>query len=199
MKSVKIYFVTNSEFKKKEFMDFVSTVPANRSANVEFAVLGSELPEMLDSDIDRIVTQKALEAFQRIGLPCLVEHSGLLMDALPGLPGGLGQIIWNSIGDRMCGFLHAGDSRAATARSVIGHCDGRRVHLYEGETRGQIAEQARGTLGYNWDAIFIPEGGTQTYGEMEADVKRQTSPFFKAWSKLVATLVPDDRRPASNR
>jgi XTP/dITP diphosphohydrolase len=199
MKSVKVYFVTNSDFKKKEFFDFVATIPDPRAAGIEFAVLAGELPEILDTDIDRIVTQKALEAFQRIGLPCLVEHSGLLMDALPGLPGGLGQIIWTAIGERMCGFLHPDDSRAATARSVIGHCDGRRVHLYEGETRGQIAEQARGTQGYNWDAIFIPEGSTQTYGEMDTPAKRATAPFYKALSKFVATLSSDDRRVGASR
>jgi XTP/dITP diphosphohydrolase len=193
MKSLRIYFVTNSELKKKEFLDFVSAMPES-AAGLEFAVFPENLPEVLDSDIDRIVTQKALEAFSRVGLPCIVEQSGLMMKALPGLPGGLGQIIWNAIQDRMCKFLLADDSRAATARSVIGYCDGRTVVSFVGETEGQIAERARGDYLCNWDPIFVPAGETQTYGEMGLQGKRRTSPFYKAWSKFLAALATDDRR-----
>ena len=150
---------------------------------------------MLDCDIDRIVTNKALDAFQRVGLPCVVEHSGLFMDALPGLPGGLGQTIWRSIGDRMCGFLHHADSRAATARSVIGYCDGRRVTLFHGETRGQIAQRAQGERSFNWDPIFIPDGSEHTYAEMGMAAKRATSPVCKAWDAFIKSVALADQRP----
>ncbi len=193
---MKIYFATSSRWKAKELDDFLSTVPATTRGATELVVYSSDLPEILDCDIDRIVTQKAIDGYQRLALPCVVEHSGLFMDALPGLPGGLGQIIWRSVGERMCDFLRSDDSRAATARSVIGYCDGRRVTLFAGETRGSVAEKARGDYAFNWDPIFIPDGSRSTYGEMGLHAKRETSPVHKAWAKFFADLSNGDHHAA---
>jgi XTP/dITP diphosphohydrolase len=183
---MKIYFATSSVWKARELDDFLSTAPPATRGGTELLVYSSDLPEVLDCDIDRIVTQKAIDGYQQLALPCVVEHSGLLMDALPGLPGGLGQIIWKSIGDRMCDFLRSDDSRAATARSVIGYCDGRHITLFAGETRGHVADRARGDYAFNWDPIFIPDGSDRTYGEMGLQAKRETSPVHKAWRKFFA-------------
>ena len=189
---MKIYFATSSVWKAKELDDFLATAPATMRGSTELLVYSSDLPEVLDCDIDRIVTQKAIDGYQRLALPCVVEHSGLFMDALPGLPGGLGQIIWKAIGERMCDFLRSGDSRAATARSVVGYCDGRHVMLFAGETRGKVAERARGDYAFNWDPIFIPEGSDRTYGEMGLEAKRETSPVHKAWTKFFTALSTGD-------
>ena len=186
---MKVYFVTSSELKRKELSDFLSS--ESNDTTVDIAALNGDLAEILDHDIDTIVTHKALGAYSDVGLPCVVEHSGLFMDALPGLPGGLGQIIWNAVGERMCEFLKPEDSRAATARSLLGYCNGRVVHLFSGETRGRVAERARGQYAFNWDQIFIPEGFEQTYGEMGLTEKRRTSPAHKAWSKLRAALLDE--------
>jgi len=191
---MKIYFVTNSPGKTSELTDFLSTSPLAKA--IEIVVYSSSLEEVLDSDIHRIVTHKAIQAYETVALPCVVEHSGLFMDALPGLPGGVGQLIWNYIGDRICGFLHENDTRAAVARSVIGYCDGRHVFLFSGETRGTISDKARGSYALNWDPIFIPEGDTRTYGEMGLAIKRQTSPVHKAWEAFVTAIVTGDMPPA---
>jgi len=123
--------------------------------------------------------------------PCVVEHSGLLMEALPKLPGGLGQIIWGAIGERMCSFLLEGDKRNATAQSFIGYCNGRHVQVYSGTMHGNIAESARGENKCNWDPIFIPRGSDKTYGEMEPEEKRSTSPSIKAWKSFLKNEFPD--------
>jgi XTP/dITP diphosphohydrolase len=191
---MKVYFVTNNTSKAAELQDYLTSAPPP-APDLQIVVFKSVLSEVLDSDIDRIVTNKALDAFERVGLPCVVEHSGLFMDALPGLPGGLGETIWRSIGDRMCGFLHHADSRAATARSVIGYCDGRRVTLFHGEARGQIAERSQGERSFNWDPIFIPDGSEHTYAEMDMAAKRATSPVYKAWDAFVKSVALADHRP----
>jgi XTP/dITP diphosphohydrolase len=85
----------------------------------------------------------------------------------------------------LCGFLNPTDTRAATARSILGYCDGRRIFTYIGETRGRIAEKARGQYAFAWDPVFIPDGADETYGEMGADRKRQTSPGAKAWTTFL--------------
>jgi XTP/dITP diphosphohydrolase len=178
---MKVYFVSTNSQKIEEARSYVEHLKRESGLDVELGIIEEDVAEILHSDIDVIVRSKALAAFSATGLPCTVEHSGLYMEALPGLPGGIGKIIWDAVGDRMCDFLHEGDSREATAVSVIGYCDGRRIHTYRGETRGQVAPKARGKYLYNWDPIFIPEGGAETYGEMGAEKKRATSPTAKAW------------------
>ena len=184
---MKIYFVTTNEFKAKEVQAFISASPPN----VEIHVLQKDLQEILVLDLDTIVKHKALEAYKYLAVPCVVEHSGLFMKGLPGLPGGLGQVIWNKIGDRMCSLLREGDSTEATAQSFIAYCDGRHVRSYYGETAGRLAESARGDYKFNWDPIFIPEGSDKTYGEMGPEEKRATSPTIKAWISFLNKEFPD--------
>lgn len=185
---MKIYYVTTNEFKITEARDYVASHHIEDRLDLSF--LRSDVQEILHPDVSLIVRQKTIEAFKQIRWPCVVEHGGLFMDALPGLPGGVGKIVWDAVGERICGFLSADDPRGATARSFLGYCDGRRVRVYVGETRGRIADRARGAYSFAWDPIFIPEGSEKTYGEMGLEGKRTTSPVVKAWEAFMRAEVP---------
>lgn len=182
---MKIYFVTKNKMKSNEALSFFEHFEVKRQLNLELCIVEKQLHELLDPDINIIVRQKTLEAYEYLGLPCIVEHGGLYLDALPGLLGGIGQIVWNAVGDRMCDFLRPEDTRNAFARSVIGYCDGKQVSIYPGETRGQVTERSRGNYRLNWDPIFVPDGSDQTHGEMGPELKRATSPSVKALNKFL--------------
>ena len=182
---MKIYFLTTNQFKVEEATHYAEWLRFDTQYGLELAIMKHDVQEILHPDISVIVRQKAVAAFAHIKHPCVVEHGGLFMDALPGLPGGVGKIVWEAVGERMCDFLRAGDSRDATARSYLGFCDGRRVRVYTGETRGRISDHARGNYSFAWDPIFIPDGSTETYGEMGLERKRTTSPSLKAWQQFV--------------
>ncbi|HEV2915283.1 MAG TPA: non-canonical purine NTP pyrophosphatase [Pyrinomonadaceae bacterium] len=184
---MKILFVSTNEQKIAEAQNYLKYLKDASDTNVDLGIVRADVTEILDSNIEKIARHKALEAYRHTGLPCLVEHGGLFMKDLPNLPGGIGKIIWEAVGDRMCSFLGEKDSREATAVSVIGYCDGRRIRIYRGETRGQVAISSRGDYKYNWDPIFIPEGSKQTYGEMGPEKKRATSPSVKAWDAFLKT------------
>ena len=185
---MKVYYVTTNEFKIAEARDFVA---CNKVEDrLDLAFLRQDVQEILHADVNLIVRHKTIEAFRQIRWPCLVEHGGLFMDALPGLPGGVGKIVWDAVGERMCGFLTAADPRGATARSYLGYCDGRRVRVYVGETRGRIADGAKGTYKFAWDPVFIPEGSDETYGQMGLERKRTTSPVVKAWEAFTRAEMP---------
>lgn len=190
---MKIYFVTANHFKINEVHDYLEYFNVGSRLGIDFCTIQQHLNELLHHDIDVIVKQKALQAHQYFGLPCVVEQGGLFMDALPGWPGGVGQVVWEVVGDRLCGFLHAEDSKVAVARSIIGYCDGRRVRTYQGETRGYVAERSRGDYLFRWDPIFIPEGSDQTYGEMGLEKKRATSPAVKAWDAFLNAEFGNER------
>jgi len=190
---MKIYFVTTNEKKIAESDErlkrFVARVETQERIRLEIEIcpFRQDLDELLAPDIERIVRKKAIEAYRVVRLPCVVEHGGLFLDAWrgrrgsPGLLGGIGQIVWEAVNDRMCGFLRAEDTRGAEAHSVIGYCDGKRVRVYSGMTKGEVTEHARGNRGFRWDPIFKPTDCDLTYGEMAPEAKRETSPDEKAW------------------
>ena len=185
---MKIFFVTKNKYKKAEVLNYINSPEVKAQFDIELSVVEKGLQEILDPDIEKIVRAKALEAYKYLGVPCVVEHGGIFIDSLAKLPGGVGQIIWNAVGDRMCGFLKEDDSRSATARSIIGYCDGKRISTYTGETHGMITKASRGDYNFNWDPIFVPEGSTQTYGEMGPELKRSTSQAIKAWDNFLDSL-----------
>lgn len=179
---MKLYFVTTNENKIAESQAFFSETEIPAVKNIEFCPVRHDVQEIMHPKLEEVVRWKALEAYRYLRQPCLVEHGGLFFEGLPELPGPLGKIIWNAVGERMCGFLRQGDSRRAVARAIIGYCDGRKIRLYNGETRGEVAERARGDYNKsNWDPIFVPEGSEETYGEMGPDRKRPTSPLTRGW------------------
>lgn len=179
---MKIYFVTVNDFKAKEVPHFL------RGTGADLHVVRRPIQEILNSDLSVIVKDKALKAYQEFGRPCVVEHGGLMIDALNGLPGGLSKVVWDRVGDKICNFLDPADSRAATAQSAIGYCDGQRIHVFIGETRGTIAEQSRGDYKFQWDPIFIPAGQDKTYAELGFPEKCKYSQAADAWRQLLKQL-----------
>ena len=193
---MKIYLVTTSKFKIAEMQDSLKILQARTPINVEICPVERKTREILSSDIEYIVRNKALEAYEYLANRCVVEHSGLFIDALPNLPGAVGQIIWEAVGDQMCDFVGPGVQRGATARSFIGYCDGRRIRIYQGEMRGRVAERSRGDYNCNWDPIFIPEGSEETYGEVGLEGKRKTSPLVKAFEAFLTAEFSGKQNPA---
>ena len=197
---MKIYFVTANEKKIAESDErlkrFVERPQTRKRVRLEIEIcpFKKHLDELLDTNIESIVRNKVIEAYRVVRLPCVVEHGGLFLDAWggsKGLLGGLGEIVWDAVGEGMCGFLRAEDTRGAEAQSIIGYCDGRRVRTYPGRTKGEVTEHARGDRGFRWDPIFKPTGCDLTYGEMAPEVKRETSPDEKAWDLFFQSLEVD--------
>ena len=179
---MKLYFVTSSENKISEASSFFADQKIVAAGRLEFCPVRHDLVEIMHPQLQEVVRRKTLEAYKYLRQPCVVEHGGLFFEGLRELPGPLGRLIWNAVGERMCGFLRPGDSRQAIARAILGYCDGKEIRLYIGETRGEVAASARGSYNTaNWDPIFIPEGSSTTYGEMGPEQKLLTSPMTKAW------------------
>ncbi len=138
------------------------------------AICAWTLPQSLD--LREVVTHKAHEAWKQVGGTVLVEDTSLTFHALGQLPGPL--IKWflvslDSAG--MCQLLDGYDDRSATARVCVGLYDGTEHKLFEGERKGSIAATPRGAKGFGSDPIFIPEGSTKTWGEMDPEEQKQTS------------------------
>ena len=101
-----------------------------------------KIEELQTTDTHKLVHDKLLKAYREIGRPLFVEHTGLYLAHLNGMPGGLTQIFWDTLkAERFAElFGKAAPNNNATARTTIGYCDGRKVYDFDGEIAGRIAD-----------------------------------------------------------
>jgi len=143
---------------------------------------------------------KARFAAQRSGLPSLADDSGLEVDALDGAPGirsarfaGPGA----SDADNLRRLLEALDGVPDERRSARFRCvicflrdDGDAAPVFcEGVWDGRIARQPRGSNGFGYDPVFLPEGGPLTAAELDpADKDRRShrGQALSAWARCFA-------------
>jgi XTP/dITP diphosphohydrolase len=177
MKRVTIFYATRSAFKREE-LDLISREIEFKDESgdthkigelVDFRVSDIRTDEPLEIDLVEMVHHKARSAYRNLLTPCIVEHAGLIFDKNlgTGFPGGLTQPMWDSLEvDEFLARTNASGERA-TARSVVGYCDGMRIKTFVGETQGTLTSNARGARGFYWDVLFCPDGGGgRTYAEI---------------------------------
>lgn len=157
---MKIRFLSRNTHKIAEATRILSAY------GIELEATHAEIEELQTVDTDRLIRDKALKAFEKIGHPLFVEHTGLYLDMLNGFPGGLTQVFWDQLGKEKFSKLFASPTSRVTARTHIGYVDGRRVHVFEGEVTGKIVNPCRVDHGFQWDCVFVPNGKKQTFSEM---------------------------------
>ena len=177
-----IYFISVNEYKAEEIKYCF------KNAGIHLVIVDNiQIQEVMDIDLEVIVSNKILQAYSKLHRPCVVEHGGLCIDALNGLPGGLSKVIWDTVNGEICRWVPA-DNRKAVAKSIVGYCDGQERHLFIGETRGIISDSKRGKREFQWDPIFIPKSCDKTYAELGFPDKMKYSQAAKAWRKLITHI-----------
>ena len=159
---------------------------------VSAGALGLPEPEETEDSFIGNAKLKALAATQASGLPALADDSGLAVTALDGAPG-IYSARWagpaKDFGVAMAKVLKllqpAADRSAEFVCALAlawpdGHCE-----CFEGRVAGTIIEAPRGAKGFGYDPIFLPVGGTLTFGEMEAEAKHAISHRAIAFRHLV--------------
>jgi XTP/dITP diphosphohydrolase len=148
-----------------------------------------DLPELQAPTTREVAEEKARAAFSQLARPLIVEDAGLELEALGSFPGPFIKF-WEKLGGlpSICRALDGHSNRTATAVCVLAFAHGDRVELVEGRVRGRIAEAPRGANGFGWDAIFIPEGESRTFGELTAAEKDARSHRRRAWELLSPLL-----------
>jgi non-canonical purine NTP pyrophosphatase (RdgB/HAM1 family) len=186
-----LVFVTSNEGKLRE---------ARRLLGAELKAESLDLPEIQSQSFEEVVRAKALEAARRLGVPVLVEDSGLEVPAWGGFPGPFTKwITMGALGQAgLARMLDSFDDRRATAVSAfaLARPGGRAVDVLVavGRVDGRIAEAPRGSNGFGWDVLFIPEGDTRTYAEMSGEEKDRDSHRARAFAALRKLLQEQDPR-----
>jgi len=153
------------------------------------AQIAIDLPEIQAIAVEAVIEAKAQAAYAHVGQPVLVEDTGLMIHSWQGLPGALIRWFMESVGNEgLCKMLANFPDRSATVVTCIGYFDGERCHTFLGETTGQIVDAPRGSHGFGWDPIFMPDGSDQTFAEVTADRRGTISMRGKAVHALKTFL-----------
>ncbi len=141
---------------------------------------------------------KAHAAAQASGLPALSDDSGLCVDALGGDPGVLSarwagpRKDFRDAMQKVHERLRDSATKDRTAHFVcalaIAWPDGH-AETFEGRVTGAIAWPPRGTLGFGYDPMFVPEGYSVTFGEMRPSQKHAMSHRARAFAKFVEACL----------
>lgn len=180
----RIFFVTNN---KNKFIE-VSSIAERYGIIVEQAKI-SKL-EVQSEDLLKIAKIAAFNAYMELGEPVLVEDAGLFVKALNGFPGPYSSFVYRTIGCKgLLKLLEGVNDRSAYFMSAS-------VLIYEpyvltsiGEVHGKIIHEPRGTKGFGFDPIFVPEGCSKTFGEMDVEEKNTYSHRARSVGKVFKQLL----------
>jgi XTP/dITP diphosphohydrolase len=168
--------------------------------------LGLPEPEETAPDFVGNARIKALAATHASGLPALADDSGFCVAALNGAPG-VHSARWAGPGKDFAAAMQRVNREAADARDrrawfVAALClawpDGH-TETFVGRVDGQMTWPPRGTKGFGYDPMFVPAGGTSTFGEMDRAVKHALSHRARAFAQMMRACLFADAEPGEQR
>ena len=153
-----------------------------------------EIPETADNLVDNAL-QKARYVYEKCGIPCFADDTGLEVDALDGAPGVYSARYAGEQKDSKLNMLlllknmNGKTNRNARFRTIIAYIDGNaQEHIFEGEIKGKIIENMAGTNGFGYDPIFVPEGYEETFAELSSEIKNTISHRARAMEKFLSYI-----------
>jgi XTP/dITP diphosphohydrolase len=144
-----------------------------------------ELDELQAENVSAVALAKARLAHQRLKRPVIVEDAGFELRGLGGFPGPYIKY-WERQGglESLCRAADGLGDRRVRAVCALGVCSDERCEVVEGAVEGTLALHPRGTSGFGWDAVFVPQGEARTFGEMSPEEKDARSHRRRAWELL---------------
>ncbi|MBQ8493609.1 MAG: non-canonical purine NTP diphosphatase [Alistipes sp.] len=188
---MKIVFATNNAHKLSE----VRAVLGNGYELVTLKDVGitEDIPET-GATLDENASLKARYVYERTGLDCFADDTGLEVEALDGAPGvhsaryATDSHDFKANNRKLLSELSGTDNRRARFRTVISLIRDGIEQQVEGTVEGRIATEESGCEGFGYDPLFIPDGYDVTFAEMSADEKNAISHRGRAVAKLVEIL-----------
>ena len=153
-----------------------------------------DIPEPYDT-LEANASTKSATIFKLTGSNCFAEDTGLFVNALNGEPGVksaryAGEPPSNEANiQKLLLKLKSAENRKAYFKTVISLVLNKTEHQFEGICEGVILNEKKGEQGFGYDAIFLPDGASKSFGEMTMEEKNIFSHRKKAMSKLIAFLA----------
>ncbi|MBR6862414.1 MAG: non-canonical purine NTP pyrophosphatase [Acidaminococcaceae bacterium] len=171
-----LVFLSSNPYKQAEVKEILD------SDNIHVIPYAQKIDEIQSESMEKIVKDKAKKAYEMLKRPVLVEQTGLSIADFGGLPAGLTQVFWDALqADKFCQYFY---DKEVTAQSFLAFCDGKRVYLFSGSTKGSIVRAPYSKRHFQWDCVFQPKDYSQTYAEMPKELKNEISMRRKALDQL---------------
>lgn len=187
---MELVFASNNQHKVNEIQAMIGHAIKLRS--LKDIDCTEEIPET-GRTFEENAGQKSRFVYEKFGLNCFADDSGLEIDALGGEPGVDSahysgsrdfeqniQLVLDKLGDS--------EQRTARFKTVISLIIDGEEFLFEGSVEGKITRGRSGSEGFGYDPIFKPEGYDISFAEMSADEKNRISHRAKATEKLISFL-----------
>ena len=187
---MKIVFATGNRNKLKEIQAMIGS-RAELSTPADHGIT-EDIPEDRPT-LEGNALQKARYIYEKTGLNCFADDTGLEVEALNGEPGVFSARYAAVNGaDNMALLLkrlEGKSNRRARFRTVIALILDGKEYTFEGIVNGEITTKRSGAEGFGYDPVFRPEGYTETFAEMPLDLKNSISHRGRATAKLIEFLT----------
>jgi len=162
----------------------ITVVTGNKGKAAEVAAFFEGIVEVTHTPFEAVEPQadsiadiaraKAEQAYAALGVPLIVDDTGLFIESLAGFPGPYAAYVQDTIGNG--GILRAMEgfeNRRAYFATAVAYTDEEGITVFEGRVDGEITLSPRGTDGFGYDPIFAV--GEKTLAEMSLSEKNQVS------------------------
>ena len=156
-----LFFASSNEHKFQE----AERILANLGMQIN--LFKTTLEEIQSNNLNDIAEKKAINAYDLIQKPVIIEDDGLFINVLDGFPGPYSSYVYDTIGNKgIMNLLENCEVRDAKFVSIIAYCDSDcDVKLFESSIPGKISSIIE-KGGWGYDPIFIPDGESKTYANV---------------------------------
>ncbi len=187
-----LVFASNNEHKIKE----INSLLGNSFSLLSLFDINirEDIPEE-EPQIEGNALSKARFVFNATGMDVFADDTGLEIPSLNGLPGVYSARFAGENKDssanieKVLSMLGNTENREARFRTVIALILEKKEYLFEGIVNGTIIREKKGTEGFGYDPIFLPDGKIRTFAEMELAEKNTVSHRARAFEKLKEFLL----------
>jgi XTP/dITP diphosphohydrolase len=193
--TMRLVLATRNAHKVQELAEILGEA----GLDVQLLALPADAPEVVEDGLTfaENAVKKARSAATHTGLPAVADDSGLCVDVLNGMPGifsarwaGTGRddaanlaLVLDQVADVPDGHRGASFVCAAVAALPSGE-----ERVVEGRVGGRLVRSPRGTNGFGYDPIFVPDGHDVTTAEMSPAAKHAISHRGVAFRALAPVL-----------
>jgi XTP/dITP diphosphohydrolase len=194
--TIRAVLATRNDHKVEEVMRILQA----EGVDIELLALPAEAPDVAETESTFAgnALLKARSAAEATGLPAIADDSGLCVDALHGMPGVLSARWSGRHGDDAANLAlvlaqlsevpdgRRGAQFVCAAAWVV---PGSHEHVVEGVLEGTLAHAPRGSHGFGYDPVFMPQGYALTTAELRPHEKDAISHRGQAMRALARTVL----------